>query len=86
MGIPQKFAEFGAGVAQLVQDPKTRGGIDTFGDDPFDNYWIKFGYAFQKDYSSKFGSLTPEDLKTGIKRYQDINGKPPRPLGSGYLE
>jgi len=84
MGLPQWLGEYGAGFAQLIQDPKTSGGFDTHGDDPFDNYWVKFGYWFHKQYGSDFGSLTPDDLRNGIKTYEEAHGQPPDPLATGH--
>jgi RHS repeat-associated protein len=84
MGLPQWLGESGAGVAQLSQDPKTSGGFDTYGDDPYDNYWVKFGYWFYKQYGSDFGSLTPADLKNGINTYNKTYGVPPDPLATGH--
>ena len=77
MGLPQWLAEAGAGAAQLIQDSETAGGVGTFFDDPFDNYWINFGYWFQEQYGEDFGSLTDNDLIRAIDTYEEEYGDPP---------
>jgi hypothetical protein len=87
VGIPQWMAEAGAGLFQLVDNAKeNRGGPSTYGDDPFDNYWIQAGYDLWETYGDD-GVINSSEITTQINDYLRTHGDPPGPLSLGkYIE
>jgi hypothetical protein len=75
-------AEGGAGAFQMLSHQK--GSLSTWGDDPFDNYMIKFGYSLDEEPNSEAGQMTSDDFTDMFEKYIQKYGAPPDPLGAGY--
>ncbi len=81
LGLPQGMAEFGAGVKQIATGQK--GSLWSWGDDPFDNYMVRFGYALDRETQAQAGSLTQDDFTRSLNSYMERYGEPPNPLEPG---
>lgn len=84
-GYSNTFLEFGAGVFQLQKcplfddDPRPEcgGGLDTFYDNPYDNWWINFGYWLALQVDDDLDSLTDDLFNEYLNEYIGEFGGPP---------
>jgi hypothetical protein len=88
IGLPSWLAEGGAGAAQVFDhlDNLTDnvGGPGTYYDDPYDNYWIRFGYQLNSATNNRNGELNQRDFIMNLRRYMNTNGNPSEPISPGY--
>lgn len=82
IGLPKWLAELGAGAAQMLSGH--RGSIRYWGDDPFDNYMIQYGYDLAEKNKSKTGKLTKDDITNSFDEYINEHGDPGKPYDPGY--
>ncbi|MEA3439847.1 MAG: polymorphic toxin type 44 domain-containing protein [Chloroflexota bacterium] len=75
VGFPSLFLQVGAGI---FQDEKTKGDITTYYDDPFDNYWIRFGIYLYNNYGSE--GLTENEFLSALDEFIEKHGDPGRPI------
>ena len=72
--------DIGAGFAQKQDNEKEHIGPG-WGDDPFDKWWIHFGYALYDEFGENADSLLEEEFDQFLADYIKENGEPPEPLG-----
>lgn len=61
-----------------------RGSALTWGDDPFDNYMINFGYELAETNGSNTGALTTKTFTESFSSFMTQRGRPPKPLEEGW--
>jgi len=84
VGYPQLLLTCGAGQAQYEAyhdkpnaPPDAVGGWDTCRDQPYDNWWIKFGYWLFHQFETRLDDLTADQLEEYLDQYINDNGEPP---------
>jgi len=74
-GFNGLYLQAGAGA---FQEAETQGPITTGFDDPYDNYWIKFGIYLYRTYGQD--GLTEDEFQSGLDYFLEKYGDPGKPI------
>jgi RHS repeat-associated protein len=74
-GFNAFYLQAGAG---FFQQAETRGPITTFLDDPYDNYWIRFGIFLYNEYGTD--GLTEDEFNNALNGFLEKYGDPGKPI------
>jgi RHS repeat-associated protein len=68
----------GAGLFHAGDNPPDKWGtLETYLDDPFDNWWIAFGFYLYEQYEDRVDELTKDVLEEELEKYIGDHGEPP---------